>query len=73
MGVIFLVRITRDRLRDSKLCALGYRVIRIWNNDVTENLEGVLQSLLPELEQWPLTPLLSPPAAASRTREDPSR
>jgi hypothetical protein len=48
-------------------------VIRIWNNDVTENLDGVLRALLSELEKWPLTPPLSPRAAASGTREDPSR
>jgi very-short-patch-repair endonuclease len=40
-----------DRQRDSELSALGYRVIRIWNNDVIENLDGVLQTLLAELEK----------------------
>jgi very-short-patch-repair endonuclease len=49
-----------DRHRDHALCALGYRVIRIWNNDVIENLDGVLQRLLSELEKSPLT-LPSPP------------
>jgi very-short-patch-repair endonuclease len=39
-----------DRLRDSELHALGYRVIRIWNNDVINNLDGVLQMLVSELE-----------------------
>ena len=51
-----------DRHRDRVLCALGYRVIRIWNNDVIENLDGVLQTLLSELEKQPLTPALSPQA-----------
>ena len=51
-----------DRQRDSRLRALGYRVIRIWNNDVSENLDGVLQRLLSELEKSPLTPTLSPQA-----------
>ena len=51
-----------DRHRDRALCALGYRVIRIWNNDVIENLDGVLQRLLSELENSPLTPALSPQA-----------
>ena len=37
-------------------------MIRIWNNDVTENLDGVLRALLSELEKWPLTPPLSPRA-----------
>jgi very-short-patch-repair endonuclease len=52
----------KDRQRDSELSALGYRVIRIWNNDVIDNLDGVLQMLLSELEKWPLTPALSPQA-----------
>jgi very-short-patch-repair endonuclease len=51
-----------DRQRDSRLCALGYRVIRIWNNDVIEDLDGVLETLLSELEKSPLTPTLSPHA-----------
>jgi very-short-patch-repair endonuclease len=42
-----------DRHRDSILCALGHRVIRIWNNDVIENLDGVLQTLLSELKDGP--------------------
>ena len=45
-----------DRQRDSELFALGYRVIRIWNNEVVENLDGVLQTLPSELETQPLTP-----------------
>jgi very-short-patch-repair endonuclease len=53
-----------DRHRDHTLCALGYRVSRIWNNDVIENLDGVLQRLLSELEQSPLTPALSPASGA---------
>ena len=56
----------KDRQRDSKLCALGYRVIRIWNNDVIENVDGVLQTLLSELEKPPLTPSLSPQAGRGR-------
>jgi very-short-patch-repair endonuclease len=55
-----------DTRRDSELCALGYRVIRIWNNDVIENLDGVLQTLLSELEKRPLTPPLSPQAGRGR-------
>jgi very-short-patch-repair endonuclease len=55
-----------DRQRDSELSALGYRVIRIWNNDVLENLDGVLQTLRSELEKWPLTPSLSPQAGRGR-------
>jgi very-short-patch-repair endonuclease len=55
-----------DKQRDSALRALGYRVIRIWNNDVIDNLGGVLQRLLSELEKQPLTPSLSPQAGRGR-------
>jgi very-short-patch-repair endonuclease len=55
-----------DEQRDSNLCTLGYRVLRIWNNDVIENLDGVLQMLLSELEKQPLTPTLSPQAGRGR-------
>src|SRR5262252_2208397 len=40
-----------ERDRDSELAVRGYRVIRIWNNDVIENRDGVLQMLLAELEK----------------------
>jgi very-short-patch-repair endonuclease len=40
-----------DRERDSGLSALGYRVVRIWNNEATENIDGVLQLLLSELQK----------------------
>jgi very-short-patch-repair endonuclease len=56
----------QDRERDRTLCAVGYRVIRIWNNDVIDNLEGVLQTLLAELERLLLTPALSPRAGQGR-------
>jgi very-short-patch-repair endonuclease len=48
-----------DRERDARLGALGYRVIRVWNNGVLANIEGVLQMLRSEIEQ-PLTLSLSP-------------
>jgi len=40
-----------DRKRDADLVALGYRVIRIWNNDVIENIDGVLEMILSELQR----------------------
>ena len=42
-----------DRARDKAVEALGYRVIRIWNNDILENIDGVLLTLKSELEQAP--------------------
>src|SRR6266571_3253212 len=32
-----------DQVRDAYLRALGYRVVRVWNNEVLGNLDGVLQ------------------------------
>jgi very-short-patch-repair endonuclease len=55
-----------DEQRDRNLCILGYRVIRIRSNDVIENLDGVLQMLLSELEKQPLTSTLSPQAGRGR-------
>jgi very-short-patch-repair endonuclease len=35
----------RDQARTRWLEAEGYRVIRFWNNDVTTNLDGVLDTI----------------------------
>ena len=43
----------RDGRRTTDLNAMGYRVVRFWNNDVLENTEGVLMSLLAELGPHP--------------------
>ncbi len=34
-----------DQSRTAQLGALGYRVIRFWNDDVMHNIEGVLQQI----------------------------
>ncbi len=36
----------RDAVRDDWLAREGYRVLRVWNNDVMANLDGVLQLIL---------------------------
>jgi BirA family biotin operon repressor/biotin-[acetyl-CoA-carboxylase] ligase len=38
-----------DAERTRIIEAHGYRVIRFWNSDVTENLDGVLETILHEL------------------------
>ena len=38
-----------DMHRDAFLEAKGYRILRVWNNDVTGNLSGVLTAILAEL------------------------
>ena len=42
-----------DAARTARLEASGYRVIRFWNNDVLGNLDGVLQTILGEVETMP--------------------
>jgi very-short-patch-repair endonuclease len=39
-----------DRERDAHLTAQGFRVLRFWNNDIFENEEGVLTSILDALQ-----------------------
>jgi very-short-patch-repair endonuclease len=43
----------RDARRDATMRDLGYRTIRVWNNDALDNIDGVLQMLKSELEQAP--------------------
>jgi very-short-patch-repair endonuclease len=50
----------RDIRRTAFLEAQGYQVVRFWNNDVLENVDGVLQVIVVALKKVP-TPL-SPPA-----------
>jgi very-short-patch-repair endonuclease len=53
----------RDRHRDEHLQAQGFRVLRFWNNEIFENEEGVLTSILGELQ----SPLPNPsPAEGER-------
>ena len=40
----------RDAARTAFLQSKGYRVIRFWNNEVLENIDGVLQSILMKIE-----------------------
>jgi hypothetical protein len=46
--------------RDGALCALGYRVIRIWSTEIIENLDGIPQTLLGEIEKNSPSPQPSP-------------
>jgi very-short-patch-repair endonuclease len=43
----------RDVPRTAALEGAGFRVVRYWNNEVHENLEGVLTNLLAELHSHP--------------------
>jgi very-short-patch-repair endonuclease len=52
-------RIADDELRTQYFEGAGYRVLRFWNNDVLQNMEGVLETIAATLQD-PLTPTLSP-------------
>ncbi|HEX5599963.1 MAG TPA: endonuclease domain-containing protein [Hyphomicrobiaceae bacterium] len=43
-------QVAYDCARTEWLRSVGYRVLRIWNNDLTENEEGVLTAILNELD-----------------------
>ena len=48
-----------DERRSVELARRGYRVIRLWNNAVLDNLDGVLETILGALSSDP--PPLAPP------------
>jgi very-short-patch-repair endonuclease len=38
-----------DRVRDSFLHAQGFKILRFWNSDIDQNLNGVMESILTAL------------------------
>ena len=44
-------RAEADELRTRVMESHGYRVMRVWNNDVLKNRDGVLEALIAELER----------------------
>jgi len=57
----------RDRERDDYFQRNGYQVLRFWNNDVTDNLEGVATVIAEAIEPAsPPTPDPSPPLRGGR-------
>jgi very-short-patch-repair endonuclease len=45
-----------DERRDEIICALGYRVLRFWNNQVLQETDSVLQCIAKALKQPPPQP-----------------
>jgi len=57
-----------DAVRDRRLSEIGYRVLRFWNNDVLQNIEGVVQTIESAIQDAPHpTPL---PASGERERRE---
>ena len=42
-----------DQKRTEHLCSLAYRVLRFWNNDVFNNIEVVLDTIVSSIESMP--------------------
>lgn len=42
-----------DAARDARLSAAGFRVLRVWNGDVMNDLEGVLETIAATLDEQP--------------------
>ena len=42
-----------DQQRTEHLSALGYKVLRFWNNDVFNNISGVLNAIVSSIESVP--------------------
>jgi len=57
-------QIVEDNVRTAWLEAQGYRVMRFWNNEVLQNIEGVLETIRCELEGD-----LLPPSQPSTRKE----
>src|SRR6185437_11052739 len=49
-------RAAADDARSAALAVHGYRVVRFWNNEVIENIEGVVMAILQALERPPPHP-----------------
>ncbi|MBR7513809.1 endonuclease domain-containing protein, partial [Mycobacterium tuberculosis] len=45
-----------DAMRTRKIEAQGYRLIRFWNNDLIENLEAVLETIVRAALGGPVEP-----------------
>jgi very-short-patch-repair endonuclease len=45
-----------DAARSAELADHGYRVIRFWNNEVMENIDGVLAVVMRALQDVPTSP-----------------
>ena len=57
----------QDEARTRRIEAEGYRVIRFWNNDLTTNMDGVLETILAAaLANGERTATPQPPPASGR-------
>ncbi len=55
-----------DAIRTGDIELAGYRVIRFWNNDLTNNMDGVLETILTAARDLEREPTPQPPPACGR-------
>ena len=55
-----------DKKRDAWLEGEGFEVMRFWNNEVVENVEGVLGAVMERLSALRVPPLPNPPPLGGR-------
>jgi uncharacterized protein len=53
-------QVEADEIRTMHFSAQGYRVLRFWNNEILQNLEGVLETIARELTKKTPSPQPSP-------------
>jgi very-short-patch-repair endonuclease len=46
-------RLAEDAVRTRAIEACGWKVVRFWNNEVKENLEGVADTILAQIDRAP--------------------
>ncbi|WP_261292543.1 endonuclease domain-containing protein [Sphingomonas hylomeconis] len=55
-----------DANRTQAIEQAGYRVIRFWNNDLTSNMDGVLETILAAAAETSRAPTPQPPPASGQ-------
>ncbi|MDZ4253913.1 MAG: endonuclease domain-containing protein [Sulfuritalea sp.] len=64
----------KDRVRDAWLKAQGFKVLRFWNNEVLQNIDGVLETIVAELNKaLPRQPKAPPPRPSPMKGEGENR
>jgi len=57
----------RDESRDAWLRAQGFKVLRFWNNEIMNNLEGVLETIMASVTLPPSPPTPLPQGERGKT------
>jgi very-short-patch-repair endonuclease len=62
---------TRDRERDKWLMQHGVTVLRFWNSDIVENINGVLEVIAAKISEMRSAPMHSDPRWRAERTSDP--